>query len=312
MTTEMTEKCANEDFEGADGSRKEIDSKEHAQVPVRAKGNKRARDSGGGGESSRKHASLSIGTKAENERSIGSGSGAVGGGSTPRSGGSATPRSTGPRSPRKDGGAANSTPRQSSFPNGGSGGKGKGKGRGSEEKDKSKKDAMGGGKRGPPRRVMKNPDFLQEHREKYGDHQRELRGAKEDIGRRADKENRKKKFLHGNYDTYYSYRNPGAQDDPRIRVLSREWIEGKRVLDIGCNSGAITIELARSLNPRHIMGVDIDASLIQKARVNLRSLGTHPVKYPQPCSAGVCVPYQILIELTFENFCRLALIRSQH
>ena len=138
---------------------------------------------------------------------------------------------------------------------------------------------------------MKNPDFLQEHREKYGDHQRELRGAKEDIGRRADKENRKKKFLHGNYDTYYSYRNPGAQDDPRIRVLSREWIEGKRVLDIGCNSGAITIELARSLNPRHIMGVDIDASLIQKARVNLRSLGTHPVKSPQPCSAGVCVPY---------------------
>jgi hypothetical protein len=29
---------------------------------------------------------------------------------------------------------------------------------------------------------------------------------------------RKKIFLYGNYDTYYGYRNPGAQDDPRIQV----------------------------------------------------------------------------------------------
>ena len=29
---------------------------------------------------------------------------------------------------------------------------------------------------------------------------------------------RKKIFLYGKYDTYYGYRNPGAQDDPRIQV----------------------------------------------------------------------------------------------
>jgi hypothetical protein len=32
------------------------------------------------------------------------------------------------------------------------------------------------------------------------------------------------------------------------------------------------IELARSMKPRHIMGLDIDPSLIQKARVHLRNL----------------------------------------
>ena len=28
----------------------------------------------------------------------------------------------------------------------------------------------------------------------------------------------KRKFLDGNYDTYYNYRNPGASDDPRLEV----------------------------------------------------------------------------------------------
>jgi len=155
--------------------------------------------------------------------------------------------------------------------------------------------AKGGGQAAkdaqPPRRVQKNPSFLQQHRDRYGDHHRQLRGAKDDSRRQSGEaagaagagarggggggrggDNRKKKFLHGNYDTYYSYRNPGAQDDPRIKVLQREWIEGKRVLDIGCNSGAITIEMARRMQPRHIMGVDIDASLINKARINLRAI----------------------------------------
>ena len=30
--------------------------------------------------------------------------------------------------------------------------------------------------------------------------------------------NQKRKFIYGNYDTYYTYRNPGAGDDPRIKV----------------------------------------------------------------------------------------------
>ena len=49
----------------------------------------------------------------------------------------------------------------------------------------------------PPRRVQKNPNFLQEHRTRYVDQK---------MGRA---ENRKVKFIHGNYDSYYNYRNPG-------------------------------------------------------------------------------------------------------
>jgi len=47
-----------------------------------------------------------------------------------------------------------------------------------------------------------------------------------DLGLRVIKEKRrlevgqpKRKFLDGNYDTYYNYRNPGAADDPRLEVL---------------------------------------------------------------------------------------------
>ena len=44
-------------------------------------------------------------------------------------------------------------------------------------------------------------------------------------------------------------------------------VRGKRVLDIGCNSGAITMQLLR---PNHgaqsVVGVDIDETLIKRAR----------------------------------------------
>lgn len=62
-------------------------------------------------------------------------------------------------------------------------------------------------------------------------------------------------FIHGNFDVYYLYRNPGAADDPRLNVLKREWLAGKRCLDIGCNSGAITIEIARAFGCRWVCAV---------------------------------------------------------
>ena len=33
----------------------------------------------------------------------------------------------------------------------------------------------------------------------------------------------------------------GLEEDPRIKVMRKEWFEGKNCLDIGCNSGLITI-----------------------------------------------------------------------
>lgn len=79
-----------------------------------------------------------------------------------------------------------------------------------------------------------------------------------------------KKFQYGNYNKYYGYRNPGASEDPRIRVLRPEWFEGKDVLDLGCNSGHLTLYIAKMLRPARILGLDIDSGLIHVARKNIR------------------------------------------
>lgn len=84
------------------------------------------------------------------------------------------------------------------------------------------------------------------------------------------KEQQKKKFQYGNYNKYYGYRNPSNSEDPRIRLLRREWFEGKDVLDLGCNSGHLTLFIAKMLRPARILGLDIDGGLVHAARKNIR------------------------------------------
>lgn len=80
----------------------------------------------------------------------------------------------------------------------------------------------------------------------------------------------KKKFQYGNYNKYYGYRNPGLTEDPRMRVLNPEWFRGKAVLDLGCNTGHLTLSIAKNWQPARIVGLDIDAALIHAARQNIR------------------------------------------
>lgn len=35
----------------------------------------------------------------------------------------------------------------------------------------------------------------------------------------------------------------GVDEDPRLKVFNKEWFQGKDCLDIGCNSGIITIQI---------------------------------------------------------------------
>ncbi|XP_037604080.1 7SK snRNA methylphosphate capping enzyme [Sebastes umbrosus] len=84
------------------------------------------------------------------------------------------------------------------------------------------------------------------------------------------KEQQKKKFQFGNYNKYYGYRNPGASEDARVRLLRPEWFEGKDVLDLGCNSGHLTLYIAKMLRPARILGLDIDSGLVHAARKNIR------------------------------------------
>lgn len=49
-----------------------------------------------------------------------------------------------------------------------------------------------------------------------------------------------------------------------------EWFRGKDVLDLGCNSGHITLYIAKMLRPARILGLDIDSGLVHAARNNIR------------------------------------------
>lgn len=96
---------------------------------------------------------------------------------------------------------------------------------------------------------------------------------------------RKQVFPYGNYKSYYGYRiGQDVDEDPRLKVLRKEWFESKECLDIGCNNGIITIQIAQKFCCQSILGVDIDSDRVQDAYWNLRktvrltSTGNKPVK----------------------------------
>ncbi|XP_063042642.1 7SK snRNA methylphosphate capping enzyme-like [Engraulis encrasicolus] len=94
----------------------------------------------------------------------------------------------------------------------------------------------------------------------------------------------KRKYQYGNYSHYYGYRRPGRMmEDPRLAVLKPEWFRRKKVLDLGCNTGHITLAIARYWDPAHILGVDIDGGLVRAARQNLR----HYLSEVQPATGSL-------------------------
>lgn len=89
----------------------------------------------------------------------------------------------------------------------------------------------------------------------------------------SQKRNRKEIAIFGNYKNYYGYRvGQDLDEDPRLKVMKREWLEGKDCLDIGCNSGLITITIAKKFGCRSILGIDIDGARIEDANWTLRKI----------------------------------------
>ncbi|ETK84642.1 hypothetical protein F441_10588 [Phytophthora nicotianae CJ01A1] len=81
----------------------------------------------------------------------------------------------------------------------------------------------------------------------------------------------------GNFRSYYTYRlgqkhQGELEDDPRLAALDKTWFEGKRGLDVGCNSGEFTITIAKRLDPSYLLGVDVDPQLISRARGHLKDI----------------------------------------
>ncbi|KAI4875969.1 hypothetical protein NFI96_022101 [Prochilodus magdalenae] len=93
------------------------------------------------------------------------------------------------------------------------------------------------------------------------------------AGSRQAARNRQKpqrKYQYGTYSHYYGYQTPALNRDPRLAVFRPEWFRGKKVLDIGCNVGHLTLAIAKHWSPAHILGLDIDGRLVHAARQNLR------------------------------------------
>lgn len=89
----------------------------------------------------------------------------------------------------------------------------------------------------------------------------------------------KEKFIYGNYSQYYGYRNSKGFHDIRLDVFAqhKEIFKDKLVLDIGCNSGFITMEVAKQFEVKSIIGLDIDKSLINQA---IKTLTKHKKSLP--------------------------------
>ncbi|KAL7239939.1 hypothetical protein ACSBR2_005743 [Camellia fascicularis] len=112
----------------------------------------------------------------------------------------------------------------------------------------------------------------------------------EEVERRGQQSNKKRKrkevAIFGNYRNYYGYRvGQDLEEDPRLKVLKKEWFEGKDCLDIGCNNGTITITIAKNFGCQSILGVDIDGDRVQDAYWNLRrTVKTNTHKIPPKTS----------------------------
>ncbi|GAA5895428.1 hypothetical protein JCM6882_006247 [Rhodosporidiobolus microsporus] len=87
----------------------------------------------------------------------------------------------------------------------------------------------------------------------------------------------------GNYKSYYLRRraavssslNAGSSSsasidapDPRLALLPSDAFKGKKVLDVGCNSGLVTVEVAQRWGAGKVTGVDVDAELVRAAKGN--------------------------------------------
>ncbi|MFX0544436.1 methyltransferase domain-containing protein [Roseovarius sp. S1116L3] len=68
------------------------------------------------------------------------------------------------------------------------------------------------------------------------------------------------------------YLSPGGPEEV-ARVLEGLDLSGKRVLDIGCGSGAITLSLARDHGATHVTGIDVEDDVAAAARARIAAAG---------------------------------------
>uniref|UniRef100_A0A8C6V9V2 RNA methyltransferase n=1 Tax=Neogobius melanostomus TaxID=47308 RepID=A0A8C6V9V2_9GOBI len=107
-------------------------------------------------------------------------------------------------------------------------------------------------------------------------------GSRPRPSRRRSRSKRRSRFEFGNCSKFYGFSScygdgegqvGGA--DPRLTLLEAGWFRGRRVLDVGCGAGHVTLYVARSFGPAHILGVELDAHLLRAANQNVRHFLSH-------------------------------------
>ncbi|KAH8340784.1 hypothetical protein KR059_006886 [Drosophila kikkawai] len=82
-------------------------------------------------------------------------------------------------------------------------------------------------------------------------------------------------FMYGNYKHYYGKRILDKEfHDIRLDILGSqpELFRHKQLLDIGCNSGHLSIQIARKFEVKSLVGLDIDRSLVKDAQTTINQL----------------------------------------
>ncbi|GAA5826784.1 hypothetical protein JCM11251_002893 [Rhodosporidiobolus azoricus] len=99
-------------------------------------------------------------------------------------------------------------------------------------------------------------------------------------GQGQKKQQQHREAPQGNYKSYYVRRrsafpvattaSSGSLDapDPRLALLPANAFKGKKVLDVGCNSGLVTVEVAQRWGAAKVTGVDVDTELVRAAKGN--------------------------------------------
>ncbi|XP_044039892.1 7SK snRNA methylphosphate capping enzyme [Siniperca chuatsi] len=99
-----------------------------------------------------------------------------------------------------------------------------------------------------------------------------------------EKKKDKHRYQYGNRSCYYGYHGfygdgwegrVGAEEDPRLRLLEADWFRDKKVLDVGCGAGHMTLAVARRFDPAHVLGVELDERLVHAAKQNIRHFLSH-------------------------------------
>jgi 7SK snRNA methylphosphate capping enzyme len=139
-----------------------------------------------------------------------------------------------------------------------------------------------------------------------------VRGAPRAAGGRAGFNNRGRNFTAtvGNFNSYYGYRRasatagdglqvgarvaPGVWHDPRLELLGPEWFAGRRVLDVGCNAGYLTLSMAHRFGAASMLGIDCDADVVAQARRVKRGIAFPPGPPPAGAPPRPRVYFQVV------------------